>query len=93
MDSIDREILARLQRDASVPVAEIAKQVGLSPTPCWRRIQKLEAAGVIRARVALLDPDKVRAGVTVFVAVRTSQHTQDWLEHFAAVVAAFPEVV
>jgi Lrp/AsnC family transcriptional regulator len=93
MDAIDREILFRLQRDASAPVAEIARQVGLSPTPCWRRIQKLEASGVIRGRVALLDPDRVGAGVTVFVAVRTSQHTPDWLEHFASVVTAFPEVV
>lgn len=93
MDAIDREILDHLQKDASTPVAEIAKHVGLSPTPCWRRIQKLEAAGVIRGRVALLDADRIGAGVTVFVAIRTSQHTLDWLENFAAVVTAFPEVV
>lgn len=93
MDEIDREILSCLQKDASMPVADIAKRVGLSPTPCWRRIQKLEASGVIRARVALLDSAKVNAGVTVFVAVRTSQHNLEWLQRFAAVVTEFPDVV
>ncbi len=93
MDSIDREILAILQRHAAEPVAAIAKHVGLSLTPCWRRIRKLEEAGVIRNRVALLDPVKVNAGVTVFVAVRTNQHNLEWLRAFAAAVMEFPEVV
>jgi Lrp/AsnC family transcriptional regulator len=93
IDRIDRRILAVLQEDCTMPVAEIGRRVGLSTTPCWRRIQKLEEEGVIRRRVALLDPKKVRAGVTVFVAVRTSQHSEDWLERFAEVVTEFPEVV
>ena len=74
MDDIDRKILAILQADATVPVAAIAERVGLSATPCWRRIQKLEDAGVIQARVAVLDPEKLRVGVTVFVSVKTNQH-------------------
>ena len=93
MDDFDTKILGLLQQDATLPVAEIAEKVGLSTTPCWRRIQKLEAAGVIRARVALLDGAMLNAGVTVFVAVRTSRHDREWLEQFAAVVSALPEVV
>ena len=93
IDDIDRKILAILQVDATVPVAAIAERVGLSATPCWRRIQKLEEAGVVRARVAVLDPDKLHVGVTVFVSVKTNQHDLGWLEKFAAAVRDFPEVV
>jgi Lrp/AsnC family transcriptional regulator len=93
VDQTDRKILAILQEDASLAVAEVAARVNLSQTPCWRRIQRLEASGVIRRRVALLDPDKIGCGITVFVAVETGDHSQDWLERFAAVVAAMPEVM
>jgi Lrp/AsnC family transcriptional regulator len=93
LDTTDRKILALLQADATLPVAAIAERVGLSPTPCWRRIQKLEEAGVIQARVALLDPAKLNVGVTVFVSVRTNQHDLAWLEKFANAVRDFPEVV
>ena len=93
LDAIDRKILTCLQRDATLPVAEIAERVGLSTTPCWRRIQRLERDGVIAGRVALLDPDKLNLGVTVFVHVRTDQHNAAWLEKFAKAVAAIPEVV
>ncbi len=93
LDTIDRKILTCLQRDATLPVAEIAERVGLSTTPCWRRIQRLERDGVIAGRVALLDPDKLNLGVTVFVHIRTDQHNAVWLEKFAAAVAAIPEVV
>ena len=93
LDTIDRKILICLQRDATMPVAEIAERVGLSTTPCWRRIQRLEREGVIAGRVALLDPDKLNLGVTVFVHIRTAQHNAAWLEKFAAAVAAIPEIV
>ena len=93
IDEFDRKILTILQGDAARPVADIAKQVGLSPTPCWRRIRLLEEAGVIRGRVALLDRGKLNVDVTVFVAVRTNQHNQDWLERFAHAVDSIPEVV
>lgn len=93
MDAADRKILACLQEDATMPLSEISKRVGLSSTPCWRRIQKLEETGVIRSKVALLDPTKLNVGVTVFVSVRTSRHDIDWLDDFAKVVVDFPEVV
>jgi Lrp/AsnC family transcriptional regulator len=93
LDSFDRQILDCLQTDADLPLAEVAKKVGLSTTPCWRRINRLQEKGVIKARVALLDRKAVNAGVTVFVAVRTAQHSAQWLARFAKAVATFPEVM
>ena len=93
MDRIDKAILNLLQQDATMPVAEIGRRVGLSTTPCWRRIQKMEEDGVITGRVALLDPHMVNAKVTVFVSVRTASHNGEWLKRFSAVTAEFPEVV
>jgi Lrp/AsnC family transcriptional regulator len=92
LDAMDLKILALLQADATMPIAEIGRSVGLSTTPCWRRIQKLDEAGVIRARVAILDPVKVNVGVTVFVSIKTDQHNLDWLERFHAAVEDLPEV-
>jgi len=93
MDSIDQGILSILQQDADTPLAEIARRVHLSQTPCWRRIQKLREAGVIRKQVALCDAASLNVGVTVFVSIRTNQHTQAWLEQFASGVTDIPEVV
>ena len=93
MDSTDRKILAILQEDASLSVAEVAARVNLSQTPCWRRIQKLEEAGVIRKRVALVDPDALGLGLTVFVEIETGDHSRDWLDRFAEAVTAMPEVM
>jgi Lrp/AsnC family transcriptional regulator len=93
MDAIDRKILTVLQRDASLSVAEIGNRVGLSSTPCWKRIQRLEAEGIIQRRVAVVDQDKLGLGVTVFVSVETGDHSEGWLKHFAEVVGAMPEVM
>lgn len=93
VDRMDRKILDILQKDCTLPVAEIGKQIGLSTTPCWRRIQKLEEQGVIERRVALLDPKKVNVGVTVFVSITTSNHSKEWLERFHVALKDFPEVV
>jgi Lrp/AsnC family transcriptional regulator len=93
LDEIDRRILQELQKDATIPVAELADRVGLSRTPCWRRVQRLEEEGVIRRRVALLDRSKLNLGVTVFVTVRTSNHSEEWLESFARAVNSIEEVV
>lgn len=93
MDRLDRMILSIVQEDATVPVAEIGRRVGLSTTPCWRRIQKMEEDGVIKARVAVLDPAKVNAKVTVFVFITTNQHNEDWLTRFARIISEFNEVV
>jgi Lrp/AsnC family transcriptional regulator len=93
MDEFDLRILTCLQENAAMPLEEIASRVGLSASPCWRRIQKLEAGGVIQARVALLDPDRMNVGVTVFVSIRTSQHSLEWAERFCEAVSRIPEVV
>jgi Lrp/AsnC family transcriptional regulator len=93
MDNIDRKILTVVQQDASLSVAEIGQRVGLSSTPCWKRMQRLEAEGVIMRRVALIDPEKVGFGITVFVSVETGDHSQEWLSKFAQVVGAMPEVM
>jgi Lrp/AsnC family transcriptional regulator len=93
MDATDRKILAILQEDASLPVAEVAARVNLSQTPCWRRIQRLEESGVIQRRVALVDPDTIGLGLTVFVEIETGDHSAEWLERFAAAVHAMPEVM
>ena len=93
MDAIDRKILTVLQDDAALSVAEIGNRVGLSSTPCWKRIQRLETEGVIQRRVAIVDQAKVGLGITVFVSIETGDHSQKWLETFAETVRAMPEVM
>lgn len=93
LDAIDRQILAILQRDAETPLADLAQAVNLSSTPCWRRIQRLREHGFITRHVALVDPLKINLGVTVFVAVRTNQHSQAWFEGFRDAVRDIPEIV
>ncbi len=93
IDAIDCKILELLQRNADLQMAELAQAVGLSQTPCWRRVQRLKAAGVIQGNVMLLDRHQLNVGVTVFVMVRTSTHTQAWFERFKGTVEAIPEVV
>ena len=93
IDAMDLKILRILQEDCTRAVADIGKEVGLSTTPCWRRIQKLEETGVIQRRVAILDAEKVSAGVTVFVSIKTDSHSIDWLDRFHAAVKDFPEIV
>jgi len=93
MDRTDLKILAILQEDSSLPVAEVAARVNLSQTPCWRRIQRLEAQGVIDRRVAILDPDKIGLGISVFVEIEAADHSPEWLANFAESVAAMPEVM
>lgn len=92
LDRIDRKILHELMRDATLPVAQLAERVGLSQTPCWKRVQKLEAAGVITGRVALVEPTMIGLGLTVFVEIEAAEHTRDWRESFRRVVLALPEV-
>lgn len=93
MDAIDRKLLTLLQQDANVSLADLSDRVGLSQTPCWKRIQKLEAAGIIARRVALVDPDKIGLSLTVFVSIETGDHSGPWLERFAQTVSAMPEVM
>ncbi len=93
MDEIDRDIVRLLQEDASLSVREIGEQVGLTATPCWRRIQNLESDGVITRRVALVDPAKVNVGLTALVMIKTNEHNARWTERFLASVETFDEVV
>ena len=93
MDSIDRKILRELQRDCSGSIAEIADRAGVSQTPCWRRIKKLEEAGYIKQRVALLDQDLLNLGMTAYVMIKTSHHDDSWLDRFSEGVSLLPEVI
>lgn len=93
MDQTDRKILAILQQDASLPIAEVAARVNLSQTPCWRRIQRLEANGVIERRVAILDPEKIGIGIQVLVDIEAGDHSPDWLQRFEGAVRTMPEVM
>ena len=92
-DAIDRKILDILQRDADRPVAEIAGKVGLSQTPCWRRIRRMEDAGLIRRKVAIVDQKLANVPMTVFIAVKAPQHDIEWLEAFRKLIADMPEVM
>lgn len=93
LDAVDRRILRELQTDATLPLAELAERAGLSQTPCWKRVKRLTEEGYVRARVALLDRDRLDLGLVVFVAIRTNRHDQAWLDAFAKGAAALPEVV
>ncbi len=93
LDRIDRRILAELQADATLPLARLADRVGLSQTPCWKRVQKLEHAGVICRRVALVDPQKVGLGLTAFVSLSVADHSPAWRDRFITAMAAAPEVL
>ena len=93
LDAIDRRLLELLQLDCDTPIAELAAAVQLSTTPCWRRIQRMKDAGVITGNVALVDPKNVNVGVTVFVNIKTNQHSQAWFDRFHATVESIPEVV
>lgn len=93
LDRIDARILTALQANADQAIAELSESVGLSANACWRRIKRLEEIGIIRGRVALLDPAKLDLGVTVFVAIRTNEHNDAWLQKFNDAVEQIPEIV
>ena len=92
IDPKDRDILREIQRDSAQSIEELAGKINLSRNACWRRVKTLEEKGVIRARVALLDPEKLNLGLTAFIAVKTAQHEPRWLEKFAAAVKDIPEI-
>jgi len=93
IDSFDLKILEQLQRDDTLSIAQLAEGIGLSVTPCWRRIQRLEKEGVIEKRIAVLNPEKLNLSLTVFVMVKTDKHNQAWLNTFQETVKDFPEIV
>ena len=93
LDRTDRRILAILQEDASLAVADVPARVGLSQTPCWRRIQRLRSEGVIERTVSLVKPEAIGLGLTVFIAIEARDHSPDWLDTFTSVVGSMPEVL
>ena len=92
LDRIDRRILFELMRDAALPVSQLAERVGLSQTPCWKRVQKLEAAGIITGRVAIVDQASIGLGLSVFVEIEAADHTPEWRAAFGELVAGYPEI-
>ena len=93
MDAIDRKILTALQQDSTISIAELSDKVGLSQTPCWKPVQRLEASGVILRRVAIVSPEKIGLGLTAFVQIETGDHSAQWLDRFATTLSAMPEVM
>lgn len=93
LDLIDRKIAAQLMRDATLPIAQVAEKAGLSQTPCWKRIQRLESTGVLTARVALADPAKLGFGLTVFVGIEAPDHSAAWREAFVKATESIPEIM
>lgn len=93
IDPIDRRILTALQRDCEIPLEELGRVVGLSRNACWRRVKRMEEAGIIRGRVALCDAEALGLGLTVFIAVRTDRHDAGWLDEFMKAVKSLPEIL
>lgn len=93
LDPTDLAILRLIQADASLSLGDIAKEVGLTQTPCWKRIRRMEEAGIITGRVTLVNAEKLGLGISVFVAIETGDHSAAWIESFAKTVAEMPEIV
>ena len=93
MDLIDKKILSILQTDTSLPLSTIAKKVGLSTTPCFNRIKKLEEDGIIKKRVAIIDNNKINLPVIVFLSISVAQHSKEWLDEFVNKITSFEEVI
>lgn len=93
LDRMDRAILGALQEDGTLSAAQLGEQVGLSATPCWKRVKAMEEAGLIEKRVAIVNREQAGLPVTVFVSLRTNRHDEAWLRKFAASVSSMPEVM
>ena len=93
MDEIDLRILKLLQQDCNLPASEIAETVGLSTSPCWKRIAKLRETGIIKQQLSILDAAKLGFGLTAFVSIKTGEHSSTWLNEFSKTVTDMPEVM
>ena len=93
MDQTDLRILRILQEDSSLPVSDVAKKVGLSASPCWKRIKRMQDEGIIKSQISVLDAERLGFGLTVFINIKTGEHSTNWLKEFSATVTAMPEVV
>jgi Lrp/AsnC family transcriptional regulator len=93
MDQTDLRILRILQEDSSLPVSDVAKKVGLSASPCWKRIKRMQDEGIIKYQISVLDAERLGFGLTVFINIKTGEHSTGWLKEFSANVTAMPEVM
>ena len=93
MDDIDKKILNLLQLDASIPLTELSKRVGLSKTPCWSRVRRLEELGIINKRVTLLNRHRLGLPIVVFLSISVSRHSSEWAIHFAKIISKYDEIV
>jgi Lrp/AsnC family transcriptional regulator len=93
VDELDREIVRLLQVDGSLSARQLGDAVGLTPTPCWRRVRALEDSGVIQRRVALINPASINLDVTALVNIRTNNHGIEWIAEFSAAIESFPEII
>ncbi len=93
LDKIDRALLAMLQQDCTTSLQSLAEAVNLTTTPCWKRLKRLDDAGIIRARVALLDNEKLGLSLTAFVLIKTQHHTSEWYQALVSVVETMPQVL
>ena len=93
IDSIDKKILKILQRDITIPLTELSKRVGISKTPCWNRIKKMEEAGVISARTIVLNRKAIDLSIVVFLSIRVSHHSKDWITSFQEIIDKHEEII
>ena len=93
IDDLDKKILTIIQKNAGLPLSEISKRVGISPTPCWNRIKKMEEAGVISARTIVLNRKAINLSIVVFLSIRVSHHSKDWITSFQEIIDKHEEII
>ena len=93
MDNIDKQILSALQKNATIPLSELSKRVGLSTTPCWNRIRKMEEEGTITSRVTVLNNKKINLNIVVFLSISVSSHSEEWLTAFQKIIEQYNQII
>ena len=93
MDNIDKQILSALQKNATIPLSELSKKIGLSTTPCWNRIRKMEEEGTIESRVTVINKDKINLNITVFLSISVSSHSEEWLIAFKKIITKYDQII
>jgi len=93
MDEIDKKILSLLQNSATLPLSELSKRAGVSKTPCWNRIRKMEEGGVIKSRVTVLDNKKINLNIVVFLSVSVSSHSKEWVSDFQKILTRYDQII
>ena len=93
MDDIDKKILTLLQDNATLPLSELSKRAGVSKTPCWNRIRKMEEEGIIKSRVTVLDNKKINLNIVVFLSVSVSSHSKEWMSDFQKILTRYDQII